>query len=104
MPHGDIDGIKLSLLQFDFSVERSVKGESPLTYILGIVSQIFESENGFDGAKWPLFPSFEVSAWHGRWQWIFVLEHWVSVTQFGCFLGTVCGVGSLRNPEANQKQ
>ena len=51
----------LSLVQFDFNPERSVKGESPLTYILGVVNQIFESERGFDGATWPLFPSFEVS-------------------------------------------
>ena len=61
MPTGNVDGIMLSLVQFDFNPERSVKGESPLTYILGVVNQIFESDRGFDGAKWPLFPAFEVS-------------------------------------------
>ena len=61
VPTGNIDGIVLSLVHFDFDPERSVKGESPLTYILGVVNQIFESERGFDGAKWPMFPSFEVA-------------------------------------------
>jgi hypothetical protein len=56
----DCDGVFFSLVQFDFKAEMSAKGESPLTYTIGIIRQIFESSTGFDGAKWPLFPSFEL--------------------------------------------
>ena len=59
MPN-DVDGIIMSLVQFDFQSAMSAKGESPLTYTIGVMRQIFESASGFDGAKWPLFPSFEL--------------------------------------------
>ena len=59
VPGANVDGVMFSVTQFSFDPKTSVKGESPWTCVQGVVSQIFESEMGFDGAKWPLFPNFE---------------------------------------------
>ena len=58
VPGTGMDGVFFHLAQFSIESKLSAKGESPSTFVFGVIRQIFESEKGFDGGKVAIVPQF----------------------------------------------